>query len=171
MKHVKEAFQLLNKSIIRVEQPDIDLDDDDVEPSAQNNVEGIYINNTCSFSFVKIASLFRLVFQVEETEADADDPAPQELPKKKLTLTFNEYQNLTNSLVIYMRNLEEKRVAEGNLHFSFIIGLEHYTYSLFKPLSMRICKVSAGRNQESLPILLNYMGEKISGDIIMQLGQ
>ena len=27
-KHVKEAFRLLNKSIIRVEQPDIHLDDD-----------------------------------------------------------------------------------------------------------------------------------------------
>lgn len=29
IKHVKEAFRLLNKSIIRVEQPDIHLDDDD----------------------------------------------------------------------------------------------------------------------------------------------
>lgn len=75
------------------------------------------------FPSSKLLYRFALFFQVEETEADADDPAPEDLPKKKLTLTFNEYQNLTNSLVIYMRNLEEKRVAEGNLHFSLIIGL------------------------------------------------
>lgn len=47
-------------------------------------------------------------------EEDVDDPSPQELPRKKLTLTFNEYQSLTNSLVIYMRSLEDKRVAEGD---------------------------------------------------------
>lgn len=29
-KHVKEAFRLLNKSIIRVEQPDINLEEDEV---------------------------------------------------------------------------------------------------------------------------------------------
>merc|ERR1719244_2466791 len=28
-KHVKEAYRLLNKSIIRVDQPDVDLDNDD----------------------------------------------------------------------------------------------------------------------------------------------
>jgi len=28
-KHVKEAYRLLNKSIIRVDQPDVDLDEDD----------------------------------------------------------------------------------------------------------------------------------------------
>lgn len=28
-KHVSEAFNLLNKSIIRVEQPDVNLDDDE----------------------------------------------------------------------------------------------------------------------------------------------
>ena len=30
-KHVKEAFRLLNKSIIRVETPDVQFDDDDEE--------------------------------------------------------------------------------------------------------------------------------------------
>lgn len=29
VKHVKEAYRLLNKSIIRVEQPDIHLDEED----------------------------------------------------------------------------------------------------------------------------------------------
>ena len=30
-KHVKEAFRLLNKSIIRVETPDVQFDEDDEE--------------------------------------------------------------------------------------------------------------------------------------------
>ena len=30
-KHVKEAYRLLNKSIIRVEQPDVHLEEEDVE--------------------------------------------------------------------------------------------------------------------------------------------
>merc|ERR1712200_359062 len=33
-RHVKEAYRLLNKSIIRVDQPDVDLDEDDV-PAAE----------------------------------------------------------------------------------------------------------------------------------------
>ena len=31
-KHVQEAFRLLNKSIIRVETPDIDFDEDEQQP-------------------------------------------------------------------------------------------------------------------------------------------
>ena len=29
MRHVKEAYRLTNKSIIRVDQPDVDLEEDD----------------------------------------------------------------------------------------------------------------------------------------------
>ena len=37
-KHVKEAFRLLNKSIIRVETPDINLEqDDDMEVAEDEN--------------------------------------------------------------------------------------------------------------------------------------
>ena len=37
-KHVKEAFRLLNKSIIRVETPDINLEqDDDMEEAEDEN--------------------------------------------------------------------------------------------------------------------------------------
>ena len=85
--HVTEAYRLLNKSIIRVEQPDIHLDDDNED---------------------------------EPMELDADDPPPIEneddpalmQPKKKLTVTFEEYKNLSNLLVIYMRR-EEQQAEEG----------------------------------------------------------
>lgn len=40
-KHVKEAFRLLNKSIIRVETPDINLEqEDEVEEEEQQQEEG-----------------------------------------------------------------------------------------------------------------------------------
>merc|ERR1719516_728890 len=37
-KHVKEAYRLLNKSIIRVDQPDVDLDEDDA-PAVEEEAE------------------------------------------------------------------------------------------------------------------------------------
>lgn len=40
-KHVKEAFRLLNKSIIRVETPDVNLEqDDELEEEEQQQEEG-----------------------------------------------------------------------------------------------------------------------------------
>lgn len=33
------------------------------------------------------------------------------LPKKKLTLAFEEYKRITNMLTVYMRSEEEKRIA------------------------------------------------------------
>ena len=38
-KHVKEAYRLLNKSIIRVDQPDIHLDEDETEMEAEMEVD------------------------------------------------------------------------------------------------------------------------------------
>lgn len=40
-----------------------------------------------------------------------DEPERRELPKKKLTLAFDEYKRITNMLVVYMRAEEEKRAA------------------------------------------------------------
>ena len=37
-KHVKEAFRLLNKSIIRVETPDINLDDEQQDLESGKNI-------------------------------------------------------------------------------------------------------------------------------------
>lgn len=39
-KHVKEAFRLLNKSIIRVETPDVNLEQDDELEEEQQQEEG-----------------------------------------------------------------------------------------------------------------------------------
>ncbi|KAL1132238.1 hypothetical protein AAG570_010195 [Ranatra chinensis] len=81
-RHVKEAFGLLNKSIIRVEQPDIHLEED--ETPSSNPEENI----------------------VDQPESMDVDEASQPLAKKKLTLTFEEYKTLSNMLVTYMRTVE-----------------------------------------------------------------
>lgn len=50
---------------------------------------------------------------VEPTE----DTEKRGLTKKKLTLAFDEYKRITNMLVVYMRNEEEKRMAGMRLIF------------------------------------------------------
>jgi len=37
----------------------------------------------------------------------------REPPKKKLTLSFEEYKNLSNMLILYMRNEESRVESEG----------------------------------------------------------
>ena len=39
IKHVKEAFRLLNKSIIRVDQPDVHLEEEEEEEEQQEQME------------------------------------------------------------------------------------------------------------------------------------
>lgn len=84
-KHVKEAYRLLNKSIIRVEQPDIYLDDDQDE------------------ILDEIA---------EAAENGSATPAPEPAAnKRKLILSFEEYKTLSNMIVIHMRR-EEARLEQ-----------------------------------------------------------
>lgn len=84
-RHVTEAYRLINQSIIRVERPDINLDNED-EPMDLDG-DG-------------------------HTEENVDDPE-QVQPKKKLQVTFDEYKNLTNLLIIHMRRVEEGEEEVG----------------------------------------------------------
>lgn len=85
-KHVREAYRLLNKSIIRVEQPDINLGDDDKENE-----------------------------RLEEEPAENGTQEHLErnvTAKKKMVLSFEEYKNISNMVVIHMRK-EEARLEAG----------------------------------------------------------
>lgn len=84
-KHVREAYRLLNKSIIRVEQPDIQLGDDqeDVIPG-DKPMNGL---------------------------TPAPTPAPA---KKKMVLSFEQYKTISNMIVIHMRR-EETRLESGKV--------------------------------------------------------
>ncbi|XP_073971809.1 minichromosome maintenance 6 [Rhodnius prolixus] len=92
-RHVIEAYNLLNKSIIRVEQPDIHLGDenettDTPEPVA-NGVNGNGV----------------------EEHTDQSEREEPGLPKKKLTLSFENYKTLSNMLVSHMRTEEIEKTG------------------------------------------------------------
>jgi len=81
-KHVKEAYRLLNKSIIRVDQPDIHLDEDEVdemEIDAEDDEQN-----------------------AEPVEADSQPP----VSKKQLRLSYEEYRTIANLVVHYLRKNE-----------------------------------------------------------------
>lgn len=99
-KHVKEAFRLLNKSIIRVEQPDIHFDAEEDALLADVDMDAATTGNAAVDGDADAA-----------VTAEADDPnAPT---KKKLTLSFEDYKNLSNMLVLHMRNEENKLQANA----------------------------------------------------------
>ncbi|XP_035442463.2 DNA replication licensing factor Mcm6 [Spodoptera frugiperda] len=88
--HVHEAYRLLNKSIIRVEQPDIHLDEEDPQYEPSMDVDQEIPNGGT------------------ETPANGDSA-----PKKKLTLSFEEYKSLSDMLVVFMRKEEVEAETRG----------------------------------------------------------
>lgn len=87
VKHVKEAFRLLNKSIIRVEQPDINLQEENEEEE----------------------------MEVDEVPSEIDNnvPRPSERSSQvdkssKLTLSYEEYKSLSNVLIACLQKEESK---------------------------------------------------------------
>ncbi|XP_013165746.1 PREDICTED: DNA replication licensing factor Mcm6 [Papilio xuthus] len=85
--HVHEAYRLLNKSIIRVEQPDIHLDEDD--PQSEPMME------------------------VDQDPSTATTVNGDSSGKKKLTLSFEEYKSLSVMLVVFMRKEESEAESRG----------------------------------------------------------
>lgn len=45
----------------------------------------------------------------------------QEVHKKKLTMSFEEYKNLSNMLILYMRNEETRAETDTGIEFETII--------------------------------------------------
>ena len=95
-KHVKEAFRLLNKSIIRVEQPDIHLDEELDEPmdteDASNGTNG-HTNG------------------VNGHQEDSEQDDATQTQTTKLKLSYHEYKALSNLIIMYMRR-EEPRLED-----------------------------------------------------------
>ncbi|XP_054707129.1 zygotic DNA replication licensing factor mcm6-like [Uloborus diversus] len=92
-RHVKEAFRLLNKSIIRVEQPDINLQEDDEDDAAMEvdeNTENVAQNNIPNGII---------------PPSESDKP-------QKLVLSYEEYKSLSNVLISRLQREEE---AEGGM--------------------------------------------------------
>ncbi|KAL8183249.1 UNVERIFIED_CONTAM: MCM DNA helicase complex subunit mcm6 [Gekko kuhli] len=98
-KHVKEAFRLLNKSIIRVETPDINLDQEEQqpveEPEAQDGVTGD--GETPAVNGL-----------VNGINGHSDDLSRDSAPKVSLRLSFPEYRRISNLVVLHLRKAEEE---------------------------------------------------------------
>merc|ERR1719191_1263021 len=80
-KHVKEAYRLLNKSIIRVDQPDVDLDDEDAPEE-----------------------------EIADDAMDTEDSAPhtEEANKKSLKLTYDKYKKISFMLIDFIRKKDNE---------------------------------------------------------------
>lgn len=96
--HVQEAFRLLSKSIIRVEQPDIQFDE---------NVEAM------------LHASKRTTETLGATEGDGqqmetgEEEAPEMQKKASVKLSYDEYKRISNMLVYYIRRKEEEVDTES----------------------------------------------------------
>lgn len=95
-KHVKEAFRLLNKSIIRVETPDVNLDqEEEAQMEVDEGPDGI---NGHADSPAP----------VNEINGHGEDINQDSVPKASLKLGFSEYCRISNLIVLHLRKMEEE---------------------------------------------------------------
>ncbi|XP_041934273.1 DNA replication licensing factor MCM6 [Alosa sapidissima] len=110
-KHVKEAFRLLNKSIIRVETPDVNLDQDD-EVEAMEEEDGDQMNgdvpNGGINGHVNGQVNGQVNGHVNGINGHADDAEKQSAAKPAMRLSFAEYRRISNLLVLHLRHAEEE---------------------------------------------------------------
>jgi DNA replication licensing factor MCM6 len=99
--HVREAFRLLSKSIVRVEQPDIQFEE---------NLEAQWNANN---------------MQQSDADKQADeqpmDTVQQQPPRQAVKLSYDEYKRISNMLVYYIRKKEEEIDTESKTQFAYII--------------------------------------------------
>ncbi|XP_055722453.1 DNA replication licensing factor MCM6 [Salvelinus fontinalis] len=108
-KHVKEAFRLLNKSIIRVETPDINLDQDqemEEEEEGENGHDVPIGVNDQDIGQVN-GHTDGVTGQTNGVNGHADSSS-----KPSLRLTFPEYRRISNLLVLHLRRAEEAEEEE-----------------------------------------------------------
>ncbi|XP_044074932.1 DNA replication licensing factor MCM6 [Siniperca chuatsi] len=109
-KHVKEAFRLLNKSIIRVETPDINLEQDDEleeeEEEQQQQEDGNAIPNGVNGVNGHVDGVNGHVNGVNGHAESGSQPKPS------LRLSFAEYRRISNLLVLHLRRAEEAEEEE-----------------------------------------------------------
>lgn len=90
-KHVQEAFRLLNKSIIRVETPDIDFDDEQMQAEGLMDGDEDPITNP-----------------LEEGKE-----VKSAVTTTKVRVPYEEYKTIANLLILYLRQLEDGGKGEG----------------------------------------------------------
>ncbi|KAM6918316.1 DNA replication licensing factor MCM6 [Xenentodon cancila] len=108
-KHVKEAFRLLNKSIIRVETPDINLEqEDELEEEEQTQEEG-GVNGVNGHVEGVNGHDGGIDGHVDGVNGHAEPGAHS---KPALRLSFAEYKRISNLLVLHLRKVEDAEDEE-----------------------------------------------------------
>lgn len=101
--HVQEAFRLLSKSIIRVEQPDIQFDEAMIETSAPVTTSSSDTADNLGPSEMAAGH-----------NGEPMDTAPTNANKvQTIKLSYDEYKRISNMLVYYIRKKEEEAETEG----------------------------------------------------------
>ncbi|KAF1383405.1 hypothetical protein PFLUV_G00131560 [Perca fluviatilis] len=113
-KHVKEAFRLLNKSIIRVETPDINLEqDDELEEEEQQQEDGNAVPNGVNGVNGHVDGVNGHANgtngHVNGVNGHAESGTQS---KPSLRLSFTEYKRISNLLVLHLRRAEEAEEEE-----------------------------------------------------------
>ncbi|XP_026230988.1 DNA replication licensing factor MCM6 [Anabas testudineus] len=112
-KHVKEAFRLLNKSIIRVETPDINLEHEEElgeEEEEEQQQEGDHTPNGVNGVNGHVNGHVEGVNgHVNGVNGHAE---PGVHTKSSLRLSFTEYKRISNLLVLHLRKAEEAEEEE-----------------------------------------------------------
>nr|XP_046264439.1 DNA replication licensing factor MCM6 [Scatophagus argus] len=120
-KHVKEAFRLLNKSIIRVETPDINLEqEDEMEEEEEqqqedgnavhNGINGVNgVNGVDGHVNGVNGHVNGVNGHVNGVNGHAESGSQ---PKPSLRLSFSEYRRISNLLVLHLRRAEEAEEEE-----------------------------------------------------------
>lgn len=106
-KHVKEAFRLLNKSIIRVETPDINLEQDDDLEEEEQQEDGSAVPNGVNGHVDGVNGDANGINGPVNGHAESGSQ-----PRPALRLSFPEYKRISNLLVLHLRRAEEAEEEE-----------------------------------------------------------
>ena len=99
-RHVKEAFRLLNKSIIRVDQPDIHFDEEEEEELAEA---------------MDVAEESETITSPVAPTPTGDSQQPAERQRKQLKLSYEEYKTMANLFVHHLRQKEAEDVRKSDV--------------------------------------------------------
>ncbi len=100
-KHVQEAFRLLNKSIIRVETPEINFEADEPQLIPEKGDEGGVVNGHGDKQMDE-----------EHDGEDGETVKPPPPPSKKIRVTYEQYRKISNVLILHLKKLEDS-TTEG----------------------------------------------------------
>lgn len=118
---MEEAYKLLNKSIIRVEQPDIAFDEGEEEEENQNpnaapeddselqKDSDVVEDDGMNDGDVSVSDKM----DVESNIGDSQSVAGQSGKKKAMKMSFEEYKSMSTILLMYMRREENKSESQG----------------------------------------------------------